>query len=118
MNKSLKKNRTGIALMLLSSVCVCTGQMFWKIATEGKITTEGKIINLLLGFALYGTGAIIMIFAYKHGSLSVLQPMLSMNYVLTIIIGKFILSEEITMTKLIGIAVIVFGVVMIGCGDE
>ncbi len=109
---SLKKNRKGIILMMISSICACLGQLFWKISGAE------NLIYLLIGFALYGTGALIMIYAYRFGELSVLQPILSMNYVLTIIIAGTVLKEEITITKIIGILVVTTGVFLIGGGDE
>ena len=72
MIKSLKENGKGILLMLVSSICVYTGQLFWKLSSK-------ELLFLLLGFVLYGIGAIVMLIAYKYGSLSVLQPMLSFN---------------------------------------
>lgn len=112
MLESLKKNKKGILLMLLSSICVCIGQLLWKLSN-----TNG-VIFLVLGFAFYGIGALVMIVAYKFGSLSVLQPMLSLNYIISIILAKSILNESITLMKLIGILIIIVGVVLIGGGDD
>ena len=71
MIESIQKNKKGILLMLVSSICVCVGQLLWKLsAMQG-------LIFMLAGFAFYGAGALIMIIAYKFGKLSVLQPMLS-----------------------------------------
>ena len=70
MIESFQKNKKGILLMLISSICVCVGQLLWKISAE-----KGFPI-MLAGFCFYGLGALIMIIAYKYGKLSVLQPML------------------------------------------
>ena len=59
-----------------------------------------------------------MIIAYKFGKLSVLQPILSLNYVLSIILAATVLKEEITILKCIGVLVIIIGVIMIAGGDE
>ena len=105
-------NKKGIILMLLSSVCVCIGQLLWKLSTSG------EIIFLLSGFFFYGMGALIMIIAYRFGELSILQPMLSLNYVLSIVLAVIILREEITMLKVIGVIVIIIGVITIAGGDD
>ena len=98
--------------MLVSSVCVCVGQLLWKLsAMQG-------FIFMLAGFAFYGAGALIMIVAYKFGKLSVLQPMLSLNYVLSILLAAFVLHEAITLYKVIGVIIITCGVIMIAGGDE
>ena len=112
MIESIQKNKKGILLMLVSSICVCVGQLLWKLsATQG-------LIFMLAGFAFYGAGALIMIIAYKFGKLSVLQPMLSLNYVLSIVLAVFVLHEAVTLYKVIGVIVITCGVIMIAGGDE
>jgi len=73
---------------------------------------------MLCGFMFYGAGALIMIIAYKFGKLSVLQPMLSLNYVLSIVLAALILHETVTLYKVIGVVIITFGVIMIAGGDE
>lgn len=112
MIESFKKNKTGIILMLFSSLFVCVGQLMWKLAVN-----KG-IIWILFGFGFYGFGALIMIIAYRFGSLSVLQPMLSLNYVLSIFLASIVLKESITLLKVCGILIIIIGVVLIGGGDE
>ena len=44
--------------------------------------------------------------------------MLSMNYVLSIILGAVILKESVSILKCIGVLVIIMGVLMIAGGDE
>ncbi len=112
MLESFKKNKYGIILMILSSICVCIGQLLWKISVSN------GIILLMFGFICYGIGAIIMIIAYKFGSLSVLQPMLSLNYVMSIILAYTVLNEQITLIKIIGVLTIIIGVLLIGGGDD
>ncbi|WP_314837686.1 EamA family transporter [Solobacterium moorei] len=112
MIESIQKNKKGILLMLVSSICVCVGQLLWKLsATQG-------LVFMLAGFVLYGAGALIMIIAYKFGKLSVLQPILSLNYVLSIVLATFVLHEAVTLYKVIGVIVITCGVIMIAGGDE
>ena len=111
MLESLRDNGKGILLMLVSSLCVCTGQLFWKLSAE-------SVWFLLAGFALYGAGALVMLTAYKFGSLSVLQPMLSFNYIFTVILACFVLHESIDITTILGIAVIFIGTILIGGGDN
>lgn len=109
---SFQRNRKGIMLMLVSSVCVCIGQLLWKLSSEY------GIIIMFMGFGFYGVGAFVMLFAYRYGKLSVLQPMLSLNYVLSIILAALILREEITALKCVGIIIIIAGVIFIAGGDQ
>ncbi len=112
MLESLKKNKKGILLMILSSLFACTGQLFWKLASSGSIP------YLIIGFVLYGIGALIMLYAYRFGSLSVLQPVLSINYVFTLVLAILVLKETITLLKIVGIFIIILGVIFIGGGDS
>lgn len=112
MIQSLKQNRIGILLMIGSSICVCIGQLLWKLATTGSAWL------LLLGFGLYGLGALLMIIAYKFGKVSILQPLLSLNYVLSILLAAVVLKETITLVKVIGVLVIIAGVLLIAGGDK
>lgn len=59
-----------------------------------------------------------MMVAYRFGSLSVLQPMLSLNYVFSIVLSDFVLKETITLLKCIGVLIIISGVILIAGGDE
>lgn len=102
------KSSYGIMLMCISSVCVCVGQLWWKLSSDG------NLLFLLGGFALYGIGAILMLFAYKFGSLSSLQPILSLNYVISICLSVTILQEAITHIQLLGVLLITFGVFLVG----
>lgn len=110
--RSFQKNKKGICLVLNSALLVCLGQLLWKISNE-----KG-LLFLLMGFLLYGIGAILMIIAYRYGELSVLQPMLSMNYVLSVILGVLVLHETLTLTKAMGICIISLGVILIGGGSS
>ncbi len=112
MIESLRKNKHGILLMCLSSICVCIGQLLWKLSAE-----QG-IVLLMFGFIFYGIGAIIMIIAYKYGSLSVLQPVLSLNYAFSIILASVMLHEHISLLKAFGVLIIITGVILIAGGDE
>ncbi|GHU97760.1 hypothetical protein FACS189483_04670 [Spirochaetia bacterium] len=103
-----KNNKFGVVLMILSSVCVCIGQLFWKLSTNG------NILYVCLGFFLYGLGSILMIAAYKYGRVSKLQPILSINYVFSIFIAAIVLGERITVYKIIGVVIIMVSVVLIG----
>jgi drug/metabolite transporter (DMT)-like permease len=112
MLESFKKNKKGIFLMVISAVFVCFGQLFWKLSSDG------NLIFLILGFLLYGISALVMIYAYRFGSLSVLQPVLSLSYVITIILAITILKEQVTLLKIGGVLFVILGVILIAGGDK
>lgn len=112
MIESIRKNKKGIILMLLSSVCVCFGQLLWKLSVEY------GVLVMLGGFALYGFGALLMLVAYKFGKVSVLQPILSMNYALSVVLAIAVLNEPFTLLKACGVLLITVGVLLIAGGDS
>lgn len=102
----------GIAMMVVSSLMVCLGQLAWKLHYD-----QG-LIYLFVGFALYGFGALLMIYAYQFGKLSVLQPILSLSYVFSIVLGYFILNESIDIKKITAVLLIMVGVTLIGSSNK
>lgn len=107
----------GIALMLTSALLTCLGQLCWKLSAN-----QDSLPFLLAGFGLYGCGALLMMAALRFGELSVLHPMLSAGYALSILLGALVLGEEAAPNKLLGIAVITAGLVCLstakGAGDK
>lgn len=95
----------GVFLMLVCACCLCAGQFIWK-------SWEG-ILPLVLGFGIYGIGALAMLAAYRFGSLSTLQPINSVSYVISTVLGWAVFDEAITAGKVIGILVIMAGVVLL-----
>ena len=98
--------------MICSSIFACIGQLLWKISGKQGIYT------IFIGFLFYGIGALCMIIAYRYGKLSVLQPILSLNYALAIVVGFVFLGESITVLKVTGVLVIMCGVTCVAGGDE
>lgn len=112
MIESLKQNRKGILLMIGSSICVCLGQLLWKLSIQR------GIVFLVAGFLLYGIGALAMIVAYKFGKVSILQPILSLNYILSILLAATVLHETVSLVRCAGVLGIIAGVLLIAGGDE
>ena len=92
--------------MIASSILSCVGQLLWKLGASSWPL-------LILGFGLYGIAALIMIKAYRFGKVSVLQPIMAVNYIISIALSALVLGESITVTKLAGVALIITGVVFI-----
>ena len=103
----------GIAIMLCSSLLTCTGQLCWKLSAG-----QNTRLFLLAGFGLYGCGALLMIIALRYGELSKLHPLLSAGYILSVILGTAVLNEPITGRKIVGIAVIIAGLILINLPER
>ncbi|PLR78265.1 hypothetical protein CU633_07050 [Bacillus sp. V3-13] len=110
--ESIIKNKIGISFILCASFSTALGQMFWKLS-EGNIN-----FYVLFGFFLYFLGAVLMIIAYRFGSLSVLHPLLSIGYVFALLLSSLFLGEMITYKEILGILLILVGSVLIGGGED
>lgn len=104
--------KLGISLIVIAALFTAVGQLLWKLSS-GHIN-----INLILGCLLYGFGAIFMIIAFKFERVSLLHPFLSLGYVISIILGFLLLSEEISIPKLLGTLLIIIGVILVGGKSE
>lgn len=112
--KSLRQNKIGIILILITSVMTSLGQVFWKLGPE----SNKALIYILIGFMFYGVGTILMILAFRYGSFSVLHPLLACGYIFGLIWAKLFLNESISFIQGLGILLIIIAVLFIGGGDE
>lgn len=95
----------GVLLMLLCAVCLCVGQFIWKCYSG--------VIPIIIGFGIYGLGALAMLCAYRFGNVSALQPINSVSYVLAAILGNVFFHEAISIGKAAGIVIIIVGVILL-----
>ena len=100
-----KSSCLGILLMLFCAICLSMGQFIWK-------RSDG-LLPLVIGFGIYGMGALAMLCAYRFGSLSVLQPINSVSYVIAAALGNIFFQETITAGKMLGISAIMVGVFLL-----
>ncbi|AEO99688.1 MAG: DMT family transporter [Heyndrickxia faecalis] len=109
--QSIRKNKTGILLIMLAAFSTSVGQMLWKMS--------GHFLDayFVTGFFLYFCGALLMIVAFRFGDLSVLHPLLSMGYIFSLFLGSIFLGEHMTPLKIIGTCIIFAGAALIGGGD-
>ncbi|MBU0688530.1 MAG: EamA family transporter [Gammaproteobacteria bacterium] len=76
----------------------------WKLATEWHIVTA---------LFCYGISVVVWILALSRVPVSIAFPMLSMAYVVNAVAAKYLLGEDFNATKLVGMGVIIFGVIII-----
>jgi drug/metabolite transporter (DMT)-like permease len=75
-----------------------------------KLATEWHIVAALFCYAL---SVVIWILALSRVPVSIAFPMLSMAYVVNAVAAYYLLGEAFSPTKLAGMAVIIFGVIII-----
>ena len=80
----------------------------------------GILTNPLLfsGYCLYGVFAALLVYALRHGELSILYPVIALTYVWVSLLSVFIFHESMNAMKVTGIVIIVIGVAVLGRGSS
>jgi uncharacterized membrane protein len=109
------KMNKGIILILICTILTALGQIMWKLGMqEFNIYIIYLNYSLIIGCLLYVAGAFFLTYALKFSDLSKIHPFLSLGYVWVFLIGIIFLGELFTISKLIGIFLIIMGVIFIG----
>lgn len=76
----------------------------WKIATEP---------HILGGLACYIVSVVVWIMALSRVEVSIAYPLLSVGYVVNAIAAWYLFGEAVTVTRLLGIGIIIIGVYVV-----
>jgi drug/metabolite transporter (DMT)-like permease len=85
------------------------------VATFASIFT---VPTLFLGYCLYGIFAVLMVYALRHGELSILYPVIALTFVWVSILSAMIFHEVMNPIKIVGITIIIAGVAVLGLGSK
>ena len=104
-------------------VMLVIGQTLWKLGLrrvgEFDINEFSKILSLLInpfiivGIILYGFATILWLSVLSKNELSYIFPIMSLSYVLVLIPSYFIFREDISISRLVAIFVIMIGVALL-----
>jgi drug/metabolite transporter (DMT)-like permease len=75
-----------------------------------KLATEWHIVAALFCYAL---SVVVWILALSRVPVSIAFPLLSMAYIVTAVAAWYLLGEALSVTKFVGIGVIILGVIII-----
>lgn len=114
----------GFALLLLSVFLGALGQFLFRLGMKsyGQISAAGVLKELfsilftpsiLIGFILFGLSSILWLSVISKHQLSYAYPMVSLGYIITLVLSKVFLNEQINQFRIIGILLIMSGVVFI-----
>jgi multidrug transporter EmrE-like cation transporter len=74
-------------------------------------------LPLFAGYGLYGVSTVLLVLALRHGELSLLYPVIALTFVWVTILSAFVFHESMNPLKLVGIAIIIGGVAILGKGS-
>ena len=110
----MSKYTKAILLVLLSTLTSTAAQVFFKLASHTfAFSLSGISIWLLLGFISYSISAVLLVLAFRHGELSVFNPLQSAEFIWTLIASWLILKEVISIQNVIGVSIIFLGIIIL-----
>lgn len=111
-----QKITTAFILIILAALMSSVGQFFWKLGANSE--SIGILFFYLIGFIATGIGMFVMMASFRFGQVSILQPMMSIGYAFSIVIGYLFLNEPITLYKFFGTLFIIVGAVLLGMEES
>jgi drug/metabolite transporter (DMT)-like permease len=116
------KQKRALLLVLACTVFGAAAQVLIKtgathIAHPSLITSATSMITnpwLFAGYSLYAVSTVLLIVALKDGELSITYPVIALTYVWVALLSYFLMHESMGLYKIIGLALIVTGVAVVG----
>lgn len=114
-----------ILFILIPVTAAAIGQMILKVGMNqvGEIRLSNGLINSFIkmftnsyvvgGLAFFAVNALLWLVVLSREKLSFAYPMVAFAYVLTILLSKFILHENVPMMRWAGLGVIICGILLI-----
>jgi drug/metabolite transporter (DMT)-like permease len=81
-------------------------------STSSRLLTYLTNPVVLTGLIIYGLGTLMWVFAVSRKEISYLYPLTALNYALIALGGKILFGEVISIARWFGIAVVMFGVIL------
>ncbi len=114
-----------ILSILIPVTAAAVGQMILKIGMTqvGELRLSDGIANMFWrtfsnlyvigGLAFFGVNALLWLVVLSREKLSFVYPMVAFAYIVTILLSKFVLHEDIPSLRWAGLATIIVGILMI-----
>jgi len=107
--------------MLVTTLLTSAAQLSWKFGSNNFVPGIINIITnygIILGFALYGLAAVLLIISLKGGELSVLYPIIATSFIWVNIFSPIFFEDKMNLFKWLGVLIIVIGVYFVGLGGK
>jgi len=104
----------GVMLILAAALTGAISQLLWKFGTDA----NSGWIWYLIGFVVAAISAMLMMLSFRYGEISILQPLMSLGYIFSMILGYFFLGEPITLNKIVGTVFVIIGAAILAIPDK
>jgi drug/metabolite transporter (DMT)-like permease len=118
---ALASRRRSVLLVFCCTLIGAAAQILMKIGMEQfRLDLVALLTNvpLIAGYALYGLFTVGLVLALREGELSMLYPIIALNYVWVTLLSYMLLHETPNLYKNAGIVTIVIGVAVLGRGGR
>ena len=110
-----------MALVLVGSFIGSFGAVFLK-AGAGKLHRDLRTLifnwRLAAGVTMFLLSSFFFVLGVRNGELTILYPMVSLGYVWTLFWSRLFFKEPFTRYKLLGLALILAGIVVLNLGNR
>jgi multidrug transporter EmrE-like cation transporter len=69
---------------------------------------------VLMGMTFFGLSAVLWLFVLAKIPLSTAYPFIAIGIIITVVAGRFLFAEPVSLFKLFGIALVIVGVICVG----
>ena len=105
-----------IILVIFMTALTSAAQLLYKAG----IASFPQYIDwrIIAGIFIYAIGAVILLFAFKGGEVSVLYPIIATSFVWVAIFSWVLFGESVHLLKICGIFLIIVGITILGFSSQ
>jgi drug/metabolite transporter (DMT)-like permease len=105
-----------ITLVILMTALTSAAQLLYKAG----VAYFPQYIDwrIIAGLALYVMGAVMLLFAFKGGEVTVLYPIIATSFAWVAIFSWILFGESLNLLKIGGIFLIIAGITILGFGSQ
>lgn len=101
-------------LLLLNTVLISIAQLILKKSSLNTVDQKFIVklfdIYFIFGLFLYGISTLLWIKILSKTNISIAYPVMGLSYAIVVMGGYFIFNEELNLTKIIGVVLILAGI--------
>jgi drug/metabolite transporter (DMT)-like permease len=117
-------------ILLVALLLGAAGQLVMKMALSRYTSQHGELagisavlvalfqVGVLAGLACYFASSVLYLFVMSKVPLSLLYPMVALNYVFVTVLAKVVLHEEVGTMRVVGLSTIMWGVVILALSGQ